>query len=541
MGGNLMRLLILTVLLLGAQVGFAANCVGGGTGSACKTCDPTNDVCDACNDGYYILDPDTSIDCAKCPTGCSTCATSGSGSSLTFACTACTPGYYIDTGSCKKCDPACKTCTGSTNALCTDTNSCNDGYYSSGATTCSPCHGSCKKCTGGNAADCGANNCADGHFYDTGDSECKACTLGCKTCDDDTGLSTCLTCADGFRTTSSGSDVCEPCTVTNCKTCSTVATTCEACKTSYGLSADGTTCTACTGPNCDECGADQVCTKCEADYYLDSNNACQPCSGSTTCHLCKTDSDKCEECKQGTFTATDGTCKVSADKVKCEIFSASQGCAKCEDAHYRKASGYECDPCITGCLECSDGTTCTTCDTDNGYTLNSNICVTSSGEKPATCRDGTYKNDDNRCVDCDKGCSVCTGASKCTTCQQYYTDTSNTGTCTLIPGSPEEGQYLDATNTPASCEGTCRACSGGTANDCTMCRADFYPNFTAGKGTCTQCSTECASCEGTSGCSSCKEGYKFNAAGTACEATGSGFGGYIFSGAAVLISLLTLI
>ena len=80
----------------------------------------------------------------------STLTAYGYGTYSDTAKTSCKSGYYLDSTACKKCDPSCLDCSGSSSAQCYQ---CAEGYsYVSGK--CIKCTGNCDECSGNGAKNC---------------------------------------------------------------------------------------------------------------------------------------------------------------------------------------------------------------------------------------------------------------------------------------------------------------------------------------------------------------------------------------------------
>eukprot|EP00826_Nyctotherus_ovalis_P000313 TRINITY_DN0_c33_g1_i1.p1 TRINITY_DN0_c33_g1~~TRINITY_DN0_c33_g1_i1.p1 ORF type:complete len:242 (-),score=57.17 TRINITY_DN0_c33_g1_i1:40-765(-) len=235
-------------------------------------------------------------------------------------------------------------------------------------------------------------------------------------------------------------------------------------------------------------------------------------------------------------------CKGLDDATGCTLFSTNSGCKECAADYYAGSDAYKCDKCMNGCTDCDTLAVCKNCNTTTHRKVG-DVCI---AKGTAICPEGTYNDTNGVCQECPDGCQDCTAADTCGTCFPGYTKPAGSANCatfTSTTGVCETGQFSGTTGCEA-CHGTCKRCTGSNLeNACTHCKLGTFLGTGTNAGKCMTCKdgSNCGSCLDGDDCTSCPSGYKFNAAGTACESTGSGFGGYIFSGAAVLISLLTLI
>lgn len=90
----------------------------------------------------------------------------------------------------------------------------------------------------------------------------------------------CLTCNSSNGYFIDPSNVCKPCSVTNCTTCIGY-TTCSVCNSPYGVTSMGT-CSTCPIDGCQTCANLIACLICQAGY-MKINNLCYTCPTSCTC------------------------------------------------------------------------------------------------------------------------------------------------------------------------------------------------------------------------------------------------------------------
>ena len=159
----------------------AANFYLDATTSTCKQCDA---LCASCTGAGSTL--------------CSTCATNKylveSTTTCVSACTDYAANYFLDSTTCKQCDPLCATCTGPASSDCS---SCSGGkytvegvagkcvtacadhaanYYLDGS-ICKLCNGECATCSG--PLDYNCDTCVNKEILDSPSKDPKHCTSSC--------------------------------------------------------------------------------------------------------------------------------------------------------------------------------------------------------------------------------------------------------------------------------------------------------------------------------------------------------------------------
>jgi proprotein convertase subtilisin/kexin type 5 len=418
---------------------LCSSCVTGyyPKGTDCKKCSQncqscTQTTCLACVAPYILhngncsrqSDSKTSVSVSStgafiaCPAGCKTCDLSTTGAKI---CTAASDGYVLIGQSLSKCDPSCKTCTGSAstnkNSNCL---SCYNGFNIVG--------GNCKKCTDANALTCSPNN-----------------------------PSFSLTCLSGFTPSSGG--VCSACS-SNCVKCDiNKAGSCdsEGCGTGFAQYGSSLLCVACFN-GCAGCDSDpNSCTSCLESQYL-SNGKCLPCSAN--CLSCS-NSSSCSKCQQGYTPTSSGSCGVPPG-LPCVNYDASLTCTAC-DTTYELSSG----KCLVS-SSCNSTGNCSTCNynqylsSGNCYTCpplpNCSSCSLINSSLCFDCNKGYYLDASSICVACATGCSSCASSAQCLTASDgYYAISTLNGT---LSGSV------------AACASNCLTCNT-QATLCTSCKTGF--------------------------------------------------------------------
>ena len=294
-------------------------------------------------------------------------------------------------GNILKCDPSCKSCSGTTLSdclscyqgttlqgnqciSCTDSNalsclpfnlafstSCIQGYtaaFHSTGGTCQACALNCKKCDQNGPGKCDSSWCFEGFVQLAGTTNCTACFGGCASCNSN-DLSVCTSCGVG-QYVSNG--ICSSCG-NNCVTCSSgsicvtcsdgwqlisgncyqiplgcislsSATICSSCVSGYVLSNGNTACT--LGGTCNSTNS---CVICPSSQYLSSGQCLSCPSLPSYCLKCDPNTPaNCFQCSTGFYVAA-GSC-----------VSCSANCADCSSPNFCKtaASGYYIIPLTNG-------------------------------------------------------------------------------------------------------------------------------------------------------------------------------------------------
>ncbi|KAL4500217.1 hypothetical protein ABPG73_011325 [Tetrahymena malaccensis] len=470
--------------------------------SNCDQCD-NNSSCKKCNTGFYILEDNQS--CSQCNTN----------------------GYYIDKTNqfCKKCpqDKNCKQC--NNNQKCTECQNgyylfnldscilCGDGYFKSG-NNCFKCIDNCQTC----ADDKKCIKCLPNYYLFNDKVQCIPCNLEgqfqqsdtCQLCDSTCSKcqgktqNDCLECKDQHQFNYKGR--CEACArdgvFQSGKQCLDCAQNCKSCT---GVEIDK--CIQCN--NTFSFQSDRKCMICPTDnkYFIDGNNQCLKCHD--TCQTCS--DEKETSCK----TCIDNF-KLDKDDRKCKSCNTNNGffvnsqneCEKCHSTCKQCTGALE-----TNCKECNQGLSffngkCQKCDTENSY----------------------YIDNKNQCVNCDVSCKTCSSKDVCIKCidgMSFISDQSSKlcAKCSLDNMYVEDPQ---GKNICKNCHINCIGCKGPTISDCIKCKQPFSFNpqdkscitcnmeadrkYIDDNNYCQSCDDKCKTCTGpgNGNCKLCKEGLYFN-------------------------------
>lgn len=113
---------------------------------------------------------------------------------------------------------------------------------------------------------------------------------------------------------------------------------------------------------------------------------------------------------------------------------------------------------------------------------------------------------------CSFGCSVCTSATSCTTCNNglYLTNTGScsacgTGvaTCTIAVIQSCQTTYFLLSTICAGCFSNCNTCSDFVT--CSACSLGYY--LSPSGSSCLACPTNCLICTDSTSCTACQQGY----------------------------------
>ena len=425
----------------------------------CLNC-VTNDECEYCNQGYYLLGGL----CYKCITGCSICfnnysceycfsgfeLTSNKQCNLTYnfdfdidvynkykeellnktcsidkclsctfrdmkeSCQKCSKGYGFNYYQCVKCQRNCENCQIHNHRLyCIE---CEGGYKIDDEGECSLI------CSDNNCLDCYLDNSFD---YFSSKEYCRKCISGYKPNEEK-----CLKCSNW--------EGCRDCVFKNGKEY------CDECYSGYFLK-DGN-CTKCKDNNCSDCYylyGREYCSSCYNDRYMPYEEKCVKCTDEKclSCQM-KNGKEQCIKCESG-YEANEEKCQVCTleNCLKCYFNEGKEKCSQCED-------GYSADK-EEKCLNCSIiSEKCQSCDFNyysngrdicwkcaSGYKLNnyqncSLICsdkncmecsLNQNIEVCDKCKNG-YKKENGKCVKClDEYCINCDDDKKiCAECRRNW-------------------------------------------------------------------------------------------------------------------------
>jgi hypothetical protein len=477
----------------------STDCSGNGScddsgGAVVCTCDTgwTGASCNACASDYHssvgdcVLNEQCTVNSCSGNGSCTvvdglvncSCATGYAGS----YCDACATNYHIDyiTGDCVA-DEAC-TQDGAGSSDCNGNGSCNDG---TGIVSCT-----CDAGWTGTTCDV----CADDYHLSSGDcvlnDQCQANSCnGHGTCSIVNGVLTC-SCTGGFTAASycadcttgfhDGGGVCvlnESCNAGSCNgngTCSVVSNE-VVCSCDTGWTGD--TCDACAAGYHDdsgECVLNESCIASSCSYH----GACSVAAGVVSCS-CSTGytGDYCESCASGYhLNYVTGNCV--ADEACTQDGAGSSDCngnGSCDDS--------------TGIVLCTcepewSGEFCSVC--NNGYHMDSDVCVVDTSCSASTCANGGTCDDSLGYVECT--CvSNWDSATSCTTCVSGYHEA--VGVCVV-----DETCDMNSCSGHGSCSVvgglvSC-SCDGGYAgDDCSQC--DTGGGYSACDSVCCSSSETC--------------------------------------------------
>jgi len=575
----------------------------------------------ACPAGNYV-DAAASY-CRQCASTCLSC--NGTEASHCLSCdpTGSTP-YLTDTGYCV---PACsatvytyqlggaKRCVSvcpfgsygyrdSGKQVCVST--CGDGFYlSSDSQTCYPCDSTCVTCKGTSSTDCMACNKSSlvPYLSDSGQclSSCPAllfiynpageqrCVTACPqgSFNSEFPTKTCVfSCGAGFYVDGSYCRQCTPtcrsCAMGGCLSCERAGSTpwftdgqqcvagCPATMFSYSPNGEMKCVSTCPqGYYGSDSPAKTCISSCGAGFYVETAaNYCRQCF--TTCQTCKDGTSQgcltCQAslpllseagdcvatCPASLFTYT--SLKICVSLCPAPLFSSylpvGKTCAvTCSSTnYYLEKDSNICKPCAASCLTCSGGSAnqCLSCDTaglmpnlssegtcvsrcsSDQYAYNSQgelqclrVCPTGTlsydiGSKQCvpTCPAGSYANS-GACVKCDVSCAQCSGgtAQKCLICAANYV--SSQSSC--LSSCPQGYRASNGVCVVACSQSSCLSCQSSAV--CTNCLPGYLlyqstcfpscPDSTYRSGeSCTSCDSSCFLCSGNRNdqCTSCRTG-----------------------------------
>lgn len=433
--------------------------------TGCQTCKSTS-ICLTCKRNYYLnngicstscpvgyfKNPISTI-CEKCSNTCKSCVSDLSCSSC--ICDACNDGYFLVADKCIKCDSKCSKCDGPDSTQClvclspyylyqsTCSLDCPSGFWKSDSDlTCKNCHFSCKSCESGNL-DNQCTDCIDGFVFLSG--MCKACSITCLKCLSSPAFCTecnsdlilvsnnCVSCEEGYWK-SKELESCEPCHA-SCKTCS--------------------------GGN-----QNNQCTSCITSFYI-KNNYCEQCS--SNCLECKNTAEQCVVCHDKYYldlrylncvaSCPDETWKSSIDlkcvvcDVSCKTCSGSSdnNCLSCPEKKYL-TEGKCVAVCLDGFFSDNNLKKCTVCHSS------CKTCLGSSLSDCSLCFSNTYFlkiNEELNIGSCYIECPVGYRINK--------TDWVCLKRC-------QENEYEDLNNICQMCNENCGSCDGSFQDNCLFCK-----------------------------------------------------------------------
>ena len=212
--------------------------------------------------------------------------------------------------------------------------------------------------------------CNENQYKNDGSCICENCSekyAGCIRCDD----KQCRKCASGYGLTIDGK--CKQCSAGyysdgtyDCIACpidqyqnQKGKSSCISCPANQGAEVGSSSCTTCSTKitNCLECSNLSQCTKCDAGYYLNSNNTCTQCPKGSYCN-----GESQAQCPAGQY----------------QNLTGQSSCKNCPAGQYQNLTGQSscknCSSVTLNCNTCNATTgTCTTC--SNGYMLSGTSCI----------------------------------------------------------------------------------------------------------------------------------------------------------------------
>lgn len=273
-------------------------------------------------------------------------------------CTACYPGYQVDSGKCiigKPKDSNCKTFSGQ---VCTE---CYKGfYYNTDSRICKKVNTLCKTSISSGAC----TSCYPGYSLNQMNGNCEV-SIKDPNCRSFNADGTCSSCSSRYYVNPNGK-----CGSVNplCKDYNPLSGACTVCYPGYGLSGNSCVQGLSQDPNCKTFQGSN-CQDCVSGFYIGSDNKCKQASP-----LCKTfdpRSGACLTCFNG-YEVSSGTCII----------------AKSQDPNCRKYENNYCVSCYQGfvaingkCMQ--QNPLCKSLDMNNGgclscwpgYTISDNTCV----------------------------------------------------------------------------------------------------------------------------------------------------------------------
>ncbi|CAG9332443.1 unnamed protein product [Blepharisma stoltei] len=258
------------------------------------------------------------------------------------------------------------------------------------------------------------------------------------------------------------------------------------------------------GTNCDQCIQDG-CTQCQATFYRDINNL-------FNCITCDT--------ANGQYIIDDGNCSNCSDSW-CQI-CPNDICTACKASYYLKTqsdSSIICDTCNTNngfyinsdtCMPCTD-TKCKNCPSDACSQCKSGYLFDVNGLCDSCDLSGGFYNSSDHCVACsDSHCAACSD-DVCTSCKtNYYFSISDPTICDVCN---TDGFYGDSDGYCYTCaDSNCEQCNA--KNQCSVCKIKTnYPNS---KGICETCPTNKYTNNDGIVCNDCPSGTYSDAGATSC-------------------------
>ncbi|XP_063753552.1 proprotein convertase subtilisin/kexin type 5-like [Eleginops maclovinus] len=330
--------------------------------------------------------------------------------------------------------------------------------------------------------------CPEGFFHSKW-KRCEACPAECIIC---SSTEHCLQCSPGHQLRN---NKCVP----------------LECNAGQVADADAEDCVPCN-MGCKQCerkdSRDEVCLKCEDDFYQLGSDCHQSCPDRTyngkdtmvcapcedkQCLIC--DQSQCYWCEEG-FYLSDDECVDH-----------------CKEGFFVDEKSQECEPCHHACRTCG-GPQYDDCDScEEELTLKNGECV--ENQNLASCPETQFRNSHHECELCHSTCKTCSAATN-EDCNSCYLGSFLTPHQTCVSRCPAgtfsnkaSSQCEDCLTGCVTCQDAkqCQRCSRGLFLQNGVCVADCQRGFPQG-AVCQPCATECASCRGNSShCLSCEEQF----------------------------------
>ncbi|KAM3130870.1 hypothetical protein pb186bvf_017059 [Paramecium bursaria] len=399
------------------------------------------------------------------------------------------------------------------------------GYYWDGQ-QCLQCKQPSCKCSSYQ----GCSDCIDHYYYDEEVAKCVRCPNGCKSCCKLSDLTqyVCTVCDDNYNNLSG---VCVE--MIGCETYTSNGR-CQVCLDGYYRQDQ---CEQCP-QGCNTCVSEWHCQTCDDGYYLNLmettladesvqiNQTCQTCNtkggGCSQCTQLKNNSLTCNNCLGGYYYyQTNYSClKCPKLCLSCQnplinpqvCYSCVESALLVEDQSYCQYCGDAIENCIS-CLSVPNGLVyrfeCQTC--DNGYYLEEGEC------KDCKEKDKNVKRCDdlNDVSQCEPGYLLIEqlyndGAIQDLSRYVCIKNENSYGNCASCLGNLQllksNGKTLCV-----SCKQVdqqclkCASVNNNSALTCYVCNDGYFLNTNTLK--CDQCMKNCQSCQSSTVCSVCQQGY----------------------------------
>lgn len=282
----------------------------------------------------------------------------------------------------------------------------------------------------------------------------------------------------------------------------------------------------CHYENCVECPeSPYTCTKCADSFVLSKNGYCvnTVCTNGTYFNAeweyCAGCGFKCTEC------SPEGKCLTCDEALGLTLNEHNQCVCKLGSFMSFKGGEVTCEKCVENCNECFMEHQCSKCQEGFAFDYAQSKC--------AQCQPGTFLHPEyGFCATCPIGCLQCTSYEECSQCDEANNFKFEEKTCHCPKGLflefPTTATGTDHKFVCSKCSENCLSCQGSSY--CYECAEGFEVSngqcvkkvsCEAGQysvdGTCFPCLPNCGSCTESTTCTQCNEGFILNALGV-CEA-----------------------